>query len=125
MDEASADSLAPLMVTYFRSVWSAAHPASEIGQRNNNELEMLAIVIDKLLAGDMAGVGDMLMQRFRSVQLAAQYGWKVAQELELTNNGDATLVPPEMREEALRSYHKHSKVLDGLKKAKGGGRPQP
>ena len=56
----TGDALAPLMMTYFRSVWQGSHPPSEVGQRNNNELEMLAGVIDQLLCGNLAAVGDIL-----------------------------------------------------------------
>ena len=58
-----------MMLTYLRSMWLGAHPASEVGTRNNSEMEMLAGVIDKLLEGDLAGVGDRLMQRFRCLQM--------------------------------------------------------
>ena len=105
VDSEVADTLAPLMMTYFRSVWQGAHPASEVGLRNNAELEKLATVIDRLLEGNMAAVGDILMQRFRCVQLAG-------------NRDDATLVPMEMREEALKAHRRDSKITEGLRKAK-------
>ena len=56
VDTEVADTLAPLMLTYFRSVWQGAHPAAEVGVRNNAELEMLPTVIDRLLEGNMAAV---------------------------------------------------------------------
>ena len=68
----------------------------------------------------MARVGDMLMQRFRSVQLAATHGWKVASELELSNHEDDSLVPVDMKKEVLKSYHRHSKIVEGLRRAQGG-----
>ena len=67
VSESEATALAPMMLTYFRSVWQGAHPASEVGSRNNSEMEMLAGVIDKLLEGDLAGVGDRLMQVRRNI----------------------------------------------------------
>ena len=121
VDATQADALAPLMMTYFRSVWQGSNPASEVGQRNNNELEMLAGVIDQLLSGNLAAVGDILMQRFRCVQLASTHGWKVATELELGAGQDGSLVTPELREEALRCYGRHKRIADGIGKAKGGG----
>ena len=84
-------------------------------------MELLAATIDKLLWGDLPGVGDTLMQRFRVVHLAASQGWKVASELELSNRADASLVPMEMREEALKAYQRSSRVQEGLFKAKAGG----
>ena len=44
----------------------------------------------------------------------------MASELELSNHEDASLVPVDMKKEALKSYHKHSKIVGGLKKARGG-----
>ena len=119
VDSATASSLAPLMMTYFRSVWQGANPADKIGARNNAELELLAGVIDRLLEGDLAGVGDTLMQRFRAVQMAATHGWRVASELELGSRADASLVTEEMREEALRSHSRHARVEEGIRRAKG------
>ena len=118
VDSESADTLAPLMMTYFRSVWQGAHPASQVGARTNAELEMLATVIDRLLEGNMAAVGDILMQRFRCVQLASSHGWQVASQLELSNRADASLVPMEMREEALRDHRREAKITEGLRKSK-------
>ena len=93
VSECEATALTPMMLTYFCSVWQEAHPASEVGTRNHSEMEMLAGVIDKLLEGDLAGVGNRLMQRFRCLQMAATHGWRVAPELELAPGQDSSLVP--------------------------------
>ena len=107
------------MMTYFRSVWRGAHPVSQVGVLNNAELEMLATVIDRLVEGNMAAVGDILMQRFRCVQLVSSHCWQVASQLELSNREDASLVPIEMREEALWDHRRESKISEGLRKSKG------
>ena len=120
VSESEATALAPMMLTYFRSVWQGAHPASEVGTRNNSEMEMLAGVIDNLLEGDLAGVGDRLMQRFRCLHMAATHGWRVAQELELAPGQDSSPVPMEMREEALRLHQRNRKFLEGVSKATSG-----
>ena len=119
VDSAAADTLAPLMMTYVRSVWLGAHPPSQVGARTNAELEMLAMVIDRLFLGNMSAVGDILMQRFRCVQLASSHGWQVASQLGLSNRADASLVPMEMREEALRDHRREAKITEGLRKSKG------
>ena len=119
VDSATASSLAPLMMTYFRSVWQGGNPADKIGARNNAELELLAGVIDRLLEGDLAGVGDTLMQRFRAVHMAASHGCRVASELELGTRTDASLVSEEMREEALRSHSRHARVEESIRRARG------
>ena len=45
-DPSMADSPAPLIMMYFRSVCQGAHPASEVGARNDAEFEVLATIID-------------------------------------------------------------------------------
>ena len=75
--------------------------------------------MDCLLEGNMAAVGDILMQRFRCVQLVSSHGWQVASQLELSNRADASLVPMEMREEALRDHRQKAKITEGPRKSEG------
>ena len=115
-----ADALAPLMFTYFRSVWQGQHPPSESSMRNNMEMEMLAQCIDHLCNMEVAELGDALMQRFKSLQVAASHGWKVASELELGRRQDVSVVNVEELQEALRLRLRNQKLEEGLGKAKGG-----
>ena len=115
-----ADALAPLMFTYFRSVWQGQHPPSEGSMRNNLEMEMLAQCIDHLCNMEVAELGDALMQRFKSLQVAASHGWKVASELELGRRQDVSVVNAEELQEALRLRLQHQKLEEGLSKAKSG-----
>ena len=105
------------MVTYFRSVWQSAHPSAEVGPRNNTELELLAESIDLLLRGDLPALGDMLMQRFKAVQVASTKGWKLASELEVRGRDDCTLVSQEEMAEAerarLRTYRLEESIAKG------------
>ena len=122
LDAGDADKLAPVMMTYFRSVWQGRFPPSETGLRTNTELELLATAIDALLEGRLEEVGDLLVQRFKSLQMSHLYGWKVAQELELSNRSDVSIVTMEEKQEALRAYQRDHKVLEGLGKGKGPSR---
>ena len=60
------------------------------------------------------------MQRFKSLQVAASHGWKVASELELGRRQDVSVVNSEELQEALRLRLQHQKLEEGLSKAKGG-----
>ena len=63
----------------------------------------------------MAAVGDIVMQRFRCVQLASSHGWQVASQLELSRREDASLVPMEICEDAMREHSRESKITQGLR----------
>ena len=45
-------------------------------------------------------------------------------QLESSNRADASLVPMEMREEALRDHRREAKITEGLRKSKGSSRSQ-
>ena len=79
---------------------------------------MLATVIDHPFVGNMAAVGDILMQRFRPGQLANSHGWQVAGQLDLLNRADASMAPMQMREEALRDHRRNARFSEGLRKSK-------
>lgn len=70
------------MVRYFTTVVNQT--GNNVGLRNARELRTLAEALDLLMVGKVAEAGDLLMQRFKAVELASQEGnWKVAQHLEL------------------------------------------
>ena len=58
-------------VTYLTSIFHAAHPPSEVGPRASAELRTLAEALDALTRGNLARVGDLLAQRYKSVELQA------------------------------------------------------
>jgi len=75
----SAD-FTPRVVQYLTTVV----PTATLGIRNHRELQTIAQSLDALLRGEILLAGDTLMQRFKSVELAAQsQSWSVAQHLEL------------------------------------------
>ena len=76
------DRLQPVMVRYLTMVLGQA--GAPVGMRNARELRTLAEALDLLTLGKIAEVGDVLMQRFKAVELASQEGnWRIAQHLEL------------------------------------------
>ena len=70
-DSAAAGVAASRFVSYLTSIFHAAHPPAEVGERASGELRTLAEALDALTRGDFARVGDLLTQRFKSVELQA------------------------------------------------------
>ena len=117
VDEQAAARLAPMMVTYLRTVWATSHKAGEVSMRNSAELEVLAESMDALLSGNLEQLGDLLMQRFKAVQVAGTHGWKLAGELDLSNKGDVTLVSPEEMAAAADARRRALKLEEAVSKA--------
>ena len=64
-------------------------PASQVGIRNQSELTTLAMAIDYMLEGDYVKTLDLLIQRFKAVEVSlGENGWHMAKHLEL--------IPPSM-----------------------------
>ena len=75
-----AADFSPRVVQYLTTVV----PVGTLGLKNHRELQTIAQSLDALLRGEILLAGDTLMQRFKSVELAAQsQSWSVAQHLEL------------------------------------------
>ena len=79
-------------VQYINSVWHGHYPPSEMGQRNAKELRLLGVCLDCLVRGELAQVGDILMQRLKSLEQFTKDGhWQVAQFLEVRGAGEVGL----------------------------------
>ena len=107
------------MITYFKSVRQGAHPAAAVGARTNHELEMLAQAIDNLLRGELPELGDLLMQRFKALQVGVTSGWKLGEQLELQDKKDLSLAGNDEMREAVRSRLRTQNLEEGMAKAKG------
>ncbi len=53
---------------------------------------ILAEMLDCLLSGELPQLGDLLMQRFKSLQVSHTHGWKVANHVQVTPAQGVTLV---------------------------------
>jgi hypothetical protein len=56
------------MVTYLVSIFHGAHPIEKVGEESSRELRTLAEALDALAQGNLPHLGDLLMQRFKSVE---------------------------------------------------------
>jgi hypothetical protein len=77
----SSDRLEPRAVSYLVTV---LQHATDLGVRNERELRTLATAVDLLCKGDLPALGDVLLQRFKAIEMASQdASWLVASKLEL------------------------------------------
>ena len=73
--------LTPIVRAYLTSVFLPS-AGGAITQRNSEELRTLAEATDRILQGDFAGAGDLLMLRFQAIEMAHADGhWKVARHI--------------------------------------------
>ncbi|CAE8640333.1 unnamed protein product, partial [Polarella glacialis] len=80
---------------YVRQCLFTRHMPSTIGERNAREVTTMALALDHILTGNLAGAGDVLMQRLKSLEAAlGSKSWQMAKHLELapaSNEGIATM----------------------------------
>ena len=107
-DEASGNPLQGCATAYHVNVVQTR--PSPLGQRNEREMRTLAQGLDNLAAGRLAEVGDVLMQRYKAVELAATEGnWDLAQRLE---------VIPDTRPAAVSHEERHAAAAEELTEQK-------
>ena len=101
--------LEPVAVRYLTTVLNQAQQSMTL--RNSRELRTLAEALDRLIGGKTAEAGDLLIQRFKAVEMASGEGsWRVAQHLELIPSSAVTAVNHEEREAACRQEVREARV---------------
>ena len=114
------DIVVPRVTTWLNSIFLGAVTPEKMSRRNLTELRFLAAAIDHLTVGDLAHLGDLLMQRLKAVQTAATEGdWSTASELDVTPLSSVLLTSEEEQRAAARA--KLLKVRLAEAKAKLGG----
>ena len=115
-----SDIVVPRVTTWLNSIFLGAVTPEKMSRRNLTELRFLAAAIDHLTVGDLAQLGDLLMQRLKAVQTAATEGdWSTASELDVTPLSSVLLTSEEEQRAAARA--KLLKVRLAEAKAKLGG----
>ena len=90
------------LVTTYLTTALLPSSGSSMNLRTQREMRTLAEALDAILAGDLAGAGDLLMQRFRALEMATVDGnWDMARHLELIPDTAVSSVTVGMRKEAL------------------------
>ena len=107
-------------VAYFTTVIQALK-GKELSIRHERELRTLSECLDRLTSGDLAGLGDTLMQRFKSVELAAaDNSWGMAKHLELIPPAQVTTVSATERRMAAALELQERKLEEMTSRAKRG-----
>ena len=75
--------LTPTVVRYLTTVLNQSRSGG-LGLRAERELRTVGEALDQLLAGNLQGCGDILMQRFKAVEMSSDgTPWSVASKVEL------------------------------------------
>ena len=114
------------IVTQYLTTALGPSAKDRLGERDERELRTLAEGLDHLVAGRVAEASDILMQRFRAVELANQTGtWDLAQHLEVVPPSGVSSVPMAVRAELARTQALHLKATEGPRKRLGVGVASP
>ena len=110
------------VLAYINQVLFANVSQEKMGVRNAREIRTLAEAIDCLLRGQLARLGDLLMQRLKAAESAVLEGaWTMAKHQELIPDIGASLSNPAEREAAAKAELRAIKLRKALEHAKGKG----
>ena len=70
----------PSIITYLQAIFHGHVPQSSLGRRQTREMQTAALCLDALSRGDLPFLGDLLMQRFKKLELEALEGHEQAGE---------------------------------------------
>ncbi len=91
-----------------------------LGRRDQRELKTLATCLDCLARGNLAVLGDVLMQRFKAVESAvATKSWEVSQHFEVVDPGSASAATTKEREIAAKLTLRDSQLQQALRRPGG------
>jgi len=101
-----ANEVAAVFTPYLSSVLMPTF-GPDANVRNTNELQNLACALDHLMRGDVPRACDVLAQRFKAVELAAQEGsWNIARHVQIAGDTRvSTLTQKEMEEATMQERH--------------------
>ena len=108
------------MVAYLNTVFHGRHSQQEVGPRTSHEMKVLAQVMDALVRGEVPRLADLLMQRFKALELSVdEKSWAIASHLEVSSDskGLATL---EERQAAGKHAMLHKRLAELKLKASVG-----
>jgi len=123
-EAAPQGNLQDVVTTYLTTalVPGATAAGQYMGKGTLRELRTLSESLDALIRGEAAHAGDILMQRFRAIEMSVSDGhWSLAQHLELIPEQTVCSVPLGMRSELIREENRRHKFRDRIP-GKGRGR---
>ena len=79
-DDDESGGEAPSVITYLQAIFHGHVPQSSLGRRQTREMQTMGICLDALARGDLPYLADLLMQRFKKLELEALEGYEEAGE---------------------------------------------
>ena len=80
------DAFPPVGRAYLSQIYMVRHPSQELGPRTTREMQTILTAIDYLASYDVLRALDVLIQRQKALEMAAEQGsWSQANLLELVN----------------------------------------
>ena len=120
IDDRGSKAARAQMVTYLVSVLHGRFPQAQVGPRSCRELRTLAEALDALGVGDLPRTGDILMQRFKSIETSiTDQTWEVAAQQEVIPPAGLGLTTTSERHAASRAALLHKKLEDVKRKSSG------
>jgi hypothetical protein len=109
------------MVSYLTSIFHGAQPVEKCGIRTARELRTLAEALDALGRGKLPQVADLLMQRYKALELSVTDGsWGLAEKVELLPPRNVGLTSIEESQAAARAQLLQLKLDEARKRGRGG-----
>jgi len=109
---------------YLTTLVSAAQ-GMNLGKRDHRELQTLAICLDQLAKGNTAGVGDVLIQRFKAVENSASHkSWDLAKHMEIVPEQQFATASIREQEAAAKMTIRDSQLQRSLKASRDESRYQ-
>ncbi|CAK0847024.1 unnamed protein product, partial [Prorocentrum cordatum] len=113
------------VVGYLQAAVFGHHPPGQMRVNTQRELQTLAAALDLLESGCLAELSDVLMQRFRALELSlSDASWQVASELEIVPDTRPSLASMGEQDLARRVALLRRKLMDAKSRGGLGGRGQ-
>ena len=101
-------------------------PHLDLSRRTSRELRTIAQALDALSAGQLPALADILMQRFKALEMSiVDAGWGLAKRVELLPDAPAGLTSLSERRAAARSELLHLRLAEARTKAEGATSSRP
>ena len=114
------EALPPVVMQYL-TTFLAPSLGDDLSLRNGRELRTIATTLDALLRGRQAEAADLLVQRFKAVELAATEGtWAMSEQVELVPESRVSSMGTEERAHVARREQREAKSQQLVAGFKGG-----
>jgi hypothetical protein len=114
--------LAPVVTSYLTSFLSPTL-GQDLSLRNSGELRTLAAAMGMLLKGDTVAGLEVLVQRFKAIELVAGgESWDSARHLELAPTGKVSTISEEERRHIAKAERRETQTATQLAALRGSGK---